>query len=105
MTRSLVRKIVLSLIICCTLVLIGCDKVKGTYTDSMGAVTVDFKGGGKASMTMPIVGTQDVTYEVNGDKVTIQAPTGAGGQSMVLTINSDGSLSGPQPFGTLKKKS
>jgi len=101
MNRSVLRATMFAMIACTGLLLAGCDKVKGTYSDPAGALTIDFKGGGKANMSMPLAGTKEVTYDVSGDKVTVHGPAGVG--DIVFTINSDGSLSGGS-FATLKKK-
>jgi len=74
----------------------------GKYQDDNGAVSVEFKSGNKAYVTMPF-GTTQCDYEVDGDKITLKMPGDKGG-NIVLTKKSDGSLEGGMMIGTLKKK-
>lgn len=61
-----------------------------------GALTISFKSSAKADVT--VMGTtREVDYEKNGDKVTLKNPVpGTGSDNLVLTINKDGSLTGPE---------
>jgi hypothetical protein len=71
----------------------GCDKgPKGFYKlDGPVPMTIEFKSG-KAIFS--IAGeTRESDFTVNGDKVTIAKDPD--GKAMTMTINSDGSLSGP----------
>jgi hypothetical protein len=78
----------------------GCgDGLSGNkYADDGGDAAVEFKSGHKAYLT--IVGqTQEMTYSVDGDKITLAAGQG----NIVLTRGSDGSLTGLPGVGPLKK--
>lgn len=79
------RNLALSALV--TLTLIGCTpKLDGKYTDASGMLSLEFKSGKAYVGTM--AGQAETDYEVSGDKVTLKVD----GQSTVLTINSDGSL-------------
>ena len=103
MSSSVIRKAALSLVVCCTLLLVGCDKVKGVYSEDTGTMSINFKGGGKADVTVAGM-TKETTYEVDGDKVTLHSPEKSGKDNIVLTINSDGTLDGGKNFPKFKKK-
>lgn len=79
----------------------GCNSgPSGKYQDSSGALSVEFKGGGKATVTMMGMAT-DATYTVDGDKITVEVR----GDKTVFTLNKDGSLAGPSGslIGNLQK--
>jgi hypothetical protein len=81
----------------------GCGGVQGTYSDPGGAMTLQLKSGGAATVTF-MGQTATCTYTTASNQVTMDCPQ-AGGK-MVFTIQNDGSLAGPpgsfiQP---LKKK-
>ena len=88
-----------------TVFAMGCHSgaPSGTYVDSTGRLTLEFKDG-KAFLNMGgIADTDGTPYDVSGDKITIHYPSdGMMGTLSTLTINSDGTLQGP--MGTLKKK-
>ncbi len=74
------------------LALAGCgNNVKGhSYAAPDGSATINFQSGGTAAVTMgPIPVT--CTYTQSGKQVNLTC----GGQTEVLTVNSDGSLDGP----------
>ncbi len=75
-----------------SLVLAGCGKsVAGsTYEGVGGAVKIEFQSGGKAVTSIGPLST-DCTYTEDSKSVTLTCE----GQPTVLTINDDGSLSGP----------
>ena len=77
----------------------GCGKsVSGKYGGANGAMSMEFKSGGKVDVT--IAGsTQTGDYTIDGDKVTVTVQ----GQPMVLTIKDDGSLDAGGLAGVLKK--
>ena len=105
MIRSLIRTVAVPLIVCFLLMIVGCSKMSGTYSDAAGAVTIEFKGSKAIVNVPPAITNQVATYDINGNEVIIHPPPGAAvTHSIVLTINSDGSLSGPPPYGALKKK-
>jgi hypothetical protein len=83
------------------LTLAGCGKsVSGVYKDSSGMVSVEFKSGGVATVNTTIGGSQDGTYTISGNKVSVTA----GGQNMQMTLNDDGTLDSGQPLGVFKKQ-
>lgn len=89
----------ISLALGASLVLAACGKsVSGsTYEGVGGGFTVEFQSAGKAVTT--IAGAKaDCTYTEDSKTVTLTCE----GQPAVLTINDDGSLSGP-PDGMLGK--
>jgi hypothetical protein len=65
----------------------------GTYRDSAGAVTLELKAG-KAGLNYGQIHI-DGTYTVDGDKITIHPTVGDTNQTMVFTVNNDGSIDGP----------
>lgn len=75
----------------------------GKYQASDGSVTLQLNGG-KASMDIGPIHI-DAAYTVSGDKLTVRPTEGAISQTMVFTINKDGSLDPPQggPFPRLEK--
>ena len=80
------------------LVLAACGKhLDGKYATSNGLMQVEFKGH-NAYVTIPMAGTTQVPFEVDGDRVILK---NADNGNMVLTRNSDGSLAGP--MGDLRK--
>ena|SRR5258706_5665670 len=91
----------ITLALAASLILSACGKsvsVSGnTYEGAGGGFTVEFQSGGKAVTT--IAGAKaDCTYTEDSKSVTLTCE----GQPAVLTINDDGSLSGP-PDGMLGK--
>ena len=86
-----------------SLALGGCgDGYEGdTYADADGGVSVQFKDDNRAYVTMGPLGSREVGYKVDDDKVILEGP---GGDNMVLTRKDDGSLDGGLLFGNLKKK-
>jgi len=92
-------KIWIATAVCLSLVLIsGCNKMSGKYQDDSGMMAVEFKSS-KAYLTTAGM-TTEMDYDVDGDKVTLHNPQG----NLVLTKNSDGSLSGGPMGETLKKQ-
>jgi len=99
MMGTLFRRVFMVVVLGCTMVYVaGCGKsVSGKYTDDAGAFSVEFKSGGKATIT--IGGSAiDATYTIDGKNVSVNA----GGDVKTFMINDDGSLGGPGV--TLKKK-
>jgi PBP1b-binding outer membrane lipoprotein LpoB len=73
------------------LVLAGCSsKVKGTYTDKMGATSYAFDGNDKVLISTGF-GRVEFDYEQEDDKIRINTPEG----TMVLLLLEDGSIDGP----------
>lgn len=99
MSFSLFRRMGILLVLGCVMDCVsGCGKsVSGVYADDSNAFSIDFKSGGKATVT--IGGSAlDADYTVDGKTVTVKS----NGDTKVFTINDDGSLAGPGT--TLKKK-
>jgi hypothetical protein len=70
-----------------------------------GAMSIEFKSGGKAAVSMLGV-SKEADYAKDGDKVTLKNPGGlAAAGDLVLTVNKDGSLTGPEGVVLAKKKS
>jgi len=75
----------------------GGDRLKGTYHQTGGAMSLDFKGD---KVTFNMLGeSKTLDYKVDGDKVTITDPTEG---PIVFTRNSDGTLN--SGLGTFAKK-
>jgi len=77
------------------------SSIVGTYSNANGAVTMDVRSGGNASMTM-MGESKACTYKVDGNQFTLNCPeVGA----IVFTIHDDGSLSPPAGnfIGALRK--
>lgn len=102
MASSSVRRLrVAHWVVLASLALAGCgSNLDGTYHDANGAVTLDIKSS-KARLTM-MGETHELSYKVDGDKITLHDPKEAAQGDIVLTRNGDGTLSGP--MGTLTKK-
>jgi hypothetical protein len=66
---------------------------EGKYADADNAVTLELKGG-KASLNFGGIHIEG-NYKVDGNKVTISPLTGDTSQTVVFTMNSDGSLDAP----------
>jgi len=81
----------------------GGSKPDGKYQSSDGSVTLELNGG-KASLNIAQIHI-DAAYTVDGNKLTIRPLEGAVSQTMIFTINKDGSLDAPQgaPFPRLEK--
>lgn len=79
---------------------VGCGKsVSGTYAGE--AMTVEFKDGGKATVTI-LNSPVEATYAIDGDKVTV-TPAGGATPPITFTISDGNTLTGPDGS-TLKKK-
>lgn len=91
--------IVVALTLSVVLASCGSKSVSGnTYEGAGGAFSVEFQSGGKAVTT--IAGNKvDCTYTEDSKTVTLTCE----GQPVALTVNDDGSLSGPA-LGKLTKK-
>jgi hypothetical protein len=104
MNSSWIRKALLISVLAGAGLAMACgSNPDGKYRDSDGTVTLELKDG-KASMNFAQI-HMDGTYTVDGDKLTIRPVSGDTSQTMVLTINKDGSLSGPEgsPITKLEK--
>lgn len=107
MKSSWILKALVISVLAATTVEIGCVGADrdGTYRDSAGTVTLELKSG-KAGLNYGRVRI-DGTYTVDGDKITIRPTVGDTSQTMVFTINADGSIDGPpgSDIAKLKKQS
>lgn len=84
-----------------TLLLAACGGgLSGTYSDPMGITSYTFQPNGKVEMNA-MGASMELKYEVDGNKVKFVLP---GGAAQVLTINSDGSISGPGGIKLTKTK-
>jgi hypothetical protein len=99
MSIALLRRVCIVLLLGSAMMYIGgCGKsVSGVYADDTGALSIEFKSGGKATVTV-LGSPMDGDYTVDGKTVTVKVS----GDTKVLTINDDGSLAGPGT--TLRKK-
>ena len=88
-----------------TLLASGCHSgPTGTYADQTGNMSLELKSGGKATLTF-LGKPGDCTYKSSGQQLSVSC-SGDPSNPLVLTINEDGSLSGP-PGGfmpTLRKQ-
>ena len=79
----------------------GGSGVTGVYHDQTGQITLELQSGGKAHIS--VMGEQhDLTYKVDGNKITLHDPADAEGDDVVATQNSDGTLA--LAMWTLSKK-
>ncbi len=89
-------KLSLALLLVALYSIAGCDGcgsgVSGTYTDPHGAITLDIKSGGTATITF-MGETAQCTYTVDGKKLALNCKGDAG--KMTFNIQDDGSLTGP----------
>jgi hypothetical protein len=95
------KRILFAAVIAASIAITGCgNNLSGKYEAEGGMMSVEFKGS-KAYLTA-LGTTTESEYEVNGDKVTFKNGGEKGG-NLVMTIEKDGSLSGPLGM-KLKKK-
>jgi hypothetical protein len=74
------------------------SKLDGTYTNASGAVMLELKSGGKA--TMGVGGeTKDCTHAEEGKQIRLTCA----GDRITLRVNDDGSLWAPGFVGVMKK--
>lgn len=75
-------------------------KIEGTYADKIGLTEYEFRSGGKVYLRT--LGTEtELKYSLDGDKVTIELPTGG---NQVFTLLENGHLQGPLNISLEKKK-
>jgi hypothetical protein len=94
-TRSWIRIAILITILTGAAFQVACitpDR-DGLYRDASGAVSLELKAG-KATLTYGGIRIEG-TFTVDSDKLTIKPTVGNTTQTMVFTINSDGSIDGP----------
>jgi hypothetical protein len=94
MTNMLRTKLLACAFACVTLITAGCGSgVTGTYSDPTGAFVLNLNSGGNA--TIAFAGMSSMcTYTVSGSNVTLMCQGDTSGP-LVLTIQSDGSVTGP----------
>jgi hypothetical protein len=91
MNSRLIRNALLVSVLAGFCLALGCGAhVDGTYKDSDGAVTLTLKAG-KATIDFGPVHI-DASYAVSGNKLTLTPLQGDTSQTLVFTIDSDGSL-------------
>jgi hypothetical protein len=94
MNSPWIRRALLVSVLAAATLAIGCgSNPEGKYRDSNGSVTLDLKGG-KATLDYGRIRI-DGTYTVDGDKITMRPTVGETSQTMVFTMNKDGSIDGP----------
>jgi len=75
----------------------GGPSVDGKYTNADTSISITFSGG-QATLDMGLMGKSTSPYTISGTTITIKTP----GADTTMTINSDGTLTGPQ--GAVLKK-
>lgn len=92
LSRQLRRLLPVFWILLATVTIASCGSgVNGVYHDPSGQVTLEIKSGGKAHITL--MGEQhDLTYKVEGNKITMRDPADSTTGDVVATRNSDGTL-------------
>ncbi len=100
MQRSLFVKFVLAVaVIMLSLTNAACGgKLEGTYSNTGGGVVLELRSGGKAELTLNGE-SQSCTWKSTERKVTVTC----GGDSLDFGLHDDGSLTGPQFVGVLRK--
>ena len=94
MNSSGIRKALLVSVLTAAVLAAGCgSNPEGKYRDSDGSVTLQLKAG-KATLDYGRIRI-DGTYTVDGNKITMRPTVGNTSQTMVFTINKDGSIDGP----------
>jgi hypothetical protein len=95
MNSAWIRKVFLISVLAGAALEVGClnpDR-DGTYRDAAGAVTLELKSG-KANLNYGGIRIEG-NFTIDGDKLTIRPTVGNTSQTMVFTINKDGSIDGP----------
>ena len=95
------KTLLVILLMICTLLSAAGPKLEGVYENDQSNASVEFMPAGKGHCSLYGVGGA-CSYKIEGTKVTVNLE----GEAIVFTINSDGSLSGPQGtyYSRLKKK-
>ncbi len=75
------------------LFVIGCKSITGTYTDANGAVILELRSGGSASLTF-MGDVENCSYTSSKEQVTLTCK-GNPEPTTVFNIHDDGSLTGP----------
>ncbi|HYB62212.1 MAG TPA: hypothetical protein VEH50_12140 [Methylomirabilota bacterium] len=94
MNNRWIRKVLLVSVLAGVGLAVACGaNPEGTYRDPDGAVRLQLKSG-KASLDVGPLHL-DAAYKVDGDKLTLTPLQGDTRQTIVFTIDKDGSLEGP----------
>jgi hypothetical protein len=94
MNSPWMRKALLVSVLAVAVLAAGCgSNPEGKYRDSGGSITLELKDG-KATLDYGRIRI-DGTYTVDGEKITMRPTVGETSQTMVFTINKDGSIDGP----------
>jgi hypothetical protein len=89
-----IRSALLVSVLAAAALAVGCgSNPEGKYRDAEGAVTLELRGG-KATLDYGRIRI-DGTYTVDGNKITMRPTVGETSQTMVFTVNNDGSIDGP----------
>jgi hypothetical protein len=91
--NTMSRKKLCSLISLLAIFVIGCKSITGTYTDANGAVILELRSGGNASLTF-MGDVENCSYTSSGEQVTLTCK-GSPVPTTVFNIHDDGSLTGP----------
>ncbi len=99
--RSTIVKLARSSMITLAAVAISCggSSVQGTYTNANGAIVLELKSGGEASLSM-LGEKHPCTYKQESAKVML---TCQGSEALEMAVQGDGSLSAGPIMGSLKK--
>jgi hypothetical protein len=102
MKSSIVRNVLLVPAMAMVLFIAGCDKGPSGVYKAEGPIplTVDFKSG-KATFSLAGEKAVESPYTVDGDKIKIDKDPD--GNPITLTMNSDGSITGPHDIKFIKK--
>lgn len=94
------RQFLMLAIVVAALALQGCNsRIPGTYTDQSGAFVLDLKSDGTATFSFN-GDPAKCTYTSSGDQLNLKCQN----QSIALTFQKDGSLTGGPLMPPLKKK-
>lgn len=77
--------------------------LSGTYSDSEDITSYTFEPGGKVEVSA-MGSAMEMHYEVDGNKVKVGLSGNPNGPVQVLTIQPDGSISGPMGIRLTKQK-
>ena len=87
------KKVCIIISILGAVLLIGCKSIAGTYTDANGAVILELRSGGSASLTF-MGDVENCSYTTSEKQVTLTCK-GSPVPTTVFNIHDDGSLTGP----------
>jgi len=98
------RKVVAALTLAVVGFAVGCfdPDVTGKYRDNEGAVQLELKSSGQATLNLGQLRI-DAKYTQDGDKVTITPEGGPSPNVLVLSVDKDGSLVATTPNSLINK--